>query len=80
MATWRDGRREWGSRGQEVRERQEHKREKRGQEAPFIGPCIPGYCQVTVGVEIRQNTNIQTLGLYFLLIANSNGESVFIFC
>jgi hypothetical protein len=52
MATWRDGRREWGSRGQEVRERQEHKREKRGQEAPFIGPCIPGYCQVTVGRSI----------------------------
>ena len=37
MATWRDGRREWGSRGQEVRERQEHKRERRGQAAPFIG-------------------------------------------
>jgi hypothetical protein len=32
-----EGGREWGARGQEVRERQEHKRERRGQAAPFIG-------------------------------------------
>jgi hypothetical protein len=50
-----------------VRER-ESKRGKRGQAAPFLlgrptwlllgncGRSIPGYCQITVGVESRQNS------------------------
>ena len=58
-----------GARGQEARERSRSKRERRGQAVPFIGPDLPGCCQVTmersiprcclvtVGVETRQNTN-----------------------
>jgi hypothetical protein len=57
MTTWREGEREWGAREQgskrqEARERQEHKRERRGQAAPFIGPGLPGCCQVTMGKSI----------------------------
>ena len=48
MAMWREGGREWGARGQEVRKRQEHKGERRGQAAPFIVPCLHGCCQVTL--------------------------------
>ena len=78
---WREGERNWGARGQEAREKQELKRKRRVQEAPFIGPCIPGYCQVTigknipgccqvsVGVESRQNTNNEYLHVFFNLLS-----------
>jgi hypothetical protein len=57
-----------GEGGQEVRERQELKRERRGQAAPFIvgwvtllfqvtvSQSIPGSSQITVRVESSQNT------------------------
>ena len=44
------------TRGQGARERQ---KQGGGTSSPFYsGPDIHGYCQVTVGVESRQNTNI----------------------
>jgi hypothetical protein len=55
-----------GPRGKSVREKE---RGMRGQAAPFIGSVLPscyqvtvwrsisGCCQVSVGVESRQNTN-----------------------
>ena len=57
MATWREGRREWGDRGS--KREQESKRQEREERtsSPFYsGPGLPGCCQVTVGVESRQNT------------------------
>jgi hypothetical protein len=36
MTMWREGRREWGEKEQEARERSRSKRERRGQAAPFI--------------------------------------------
>ena len=41
------------ARVQEARERSRSKRERREQAAPFIGLCLPGYCQVTVGRSMR---------------------------
>ena len=52
-------------RGQEAKERCKSKRERRKQAASFIvvkaylGRSIPACCQVTVGVESRQNANRQ---------------------
>jgi hypothetical protein len=61
MATWREGvgEWEWGTRGKGERElRERQKRQEEGANSPFYsGPCLPGCCQVTVGVESRQNTN-----------------------
>jgi hypothetical protein len=54
MTRWRGGGREWEER------KQESKRQERGQgtSSPFYsGPGLPGCCQVTVGVEFRQNAN-----------------------
>jgi len=45
MSIWREG------------EREKRARVRRGQAAPFIVSDIPGCCQVTVGVELRQNVN-----------------------
>ena len=52
---------EKGERGNKRRglERKQEKQEKqgarRGPSSPFyVGRCIPGYCQVTVGVGFRQ--------------------------
>jgi len=64
MSTWREGGREWGEKGQRGREeeqenKREQERERRGQAAPLIVSGIPGCCQVTVGVELRQNANIR---------------------
>ena len=51
----------------ESEERQEARRSKRmeGPSSPFYSwPGLPGCCQVTVGVESRQNTNISTLSKF----------------
>jgi hypothetical protein len=50
-----------GTRGKGARERSRNKTERRGASSPFYsGPGLPVCCQVTVGMESRQNTN--TLG------------------
>ena len=89
MTTWREGGREWGggARGKEARERSRSKREKRGQAAPFIGPGVPGCCQVTVGrcifgccqvrveIESRQSTNISPFWFSLKRQKRGDGES-----
>ena len=57
LASQREGRREGGERGErgQERERQEGKRVREGG-----GAGLSGYCQVTVGVDSRQN--IKDLG------------------
>jgi len=41
------------------------KRVRLGQAAPFIVSGTPGYCQVAVGVELRQNANTEDGKEYF---------------
>jgi len=48
-------RRDKGGRGEE--QESKSKKIRRGQAAPFTVSGIPGYCQVAVGVELRQNAN-----------------------
>jgi len=55
-----------GDKGGRREEQERGKRVRRGQAGPLIASGIPGCCQVTVGVELRQNANsvCQTLHVF----------------
>jgi hypothetical protein len=51
MTMWREGKGEWGERGNigtRGKGESRSKRERKGQTASFIGPGLPGCCQVTM--------------------------------
>jgi len=60
MSTWGEevrGMGREGTKGKRGRGQEQEKRMRKGQAAPFIVPSTAGCCVVTVGVELRQNTN-----------------------